>query len=303
MFQSTHPRGVRPDGTVQQGDGYVVSIHAPAWGATRSAPGKRTGETRFNPRTRVGCDSGDIFVSVLTHSFNPRTRVGCDRVVPGSPALGVCFNPRTRVGCDVFIEDVVVGAEGVSIHAPAWGATRYDSRSERWQESVSIHAPAWGATFFLGSKPCSRNSFNPRTRVGCDSGPWNNHHQRCGFNPRTRVGCDIIWVCLLVSPILFQSTHPRGVRPTYTARPRKLFEFQSTHPRGVRPHTRMLTLVPVRVSIHAPAWGATCWTVYIRLCCRCFNPRTRVGCDGDGGDDLLHGGQVSIHAPAWGATC
>ena len=36
----------------------------------------------------------------------------------------------------------------VSIHAPAWGATREDG-IEPPQAHVSIHAPAWGATIFF----------------------------------------------------------------------------------------------------------------------------------------------------------
>ena len=35
--------------------------------------------------------------------------------------------------------------EVVSIHAPAWGATRSESRFTT-EPKVSIHAPAWGAT-------------------------------------------------------------------------------------------------------------------------------------------------------------
>jgi len=37
----------------------------------------------------------------------------------------------------------------VSIHAPAWGATR-KTRHSASRNSVSIHAPAWGATEALG---------------------------------------------------------------------------------------------------------------------------------------------------------
>ena len=79
--------------------------------------------------------------------------------------------------------------------------------------------------------------------------------------------------------------------------------FQSTHPRGVRlaPLNALLTAI-LEVSIHAPAWGATCafvttvifWTLFqsthprgvrpwtprsASRAARSFNPRTRVGCD------------------------
>ena len=81
----------------------------------------------------------------------------------------------------------------------------------------------------------------------------------------------------------------------------------------------------VRVSIHAPAWGATFATasaqfkffqfqsthprgvrphacppfVHVFLG---FNPRTRVGCDTRTPDGQIVDIVVSIHAPAWGAT-
>ena len=37
----------------------------------------------------------------------------------------------------------------VSIHAPAWGATRQPILPKEGLLSVSIHAPAWGATYHL----------------------------------------------------------------------------------------------------------------------------------------------------------
>ena len=55
------------------------------------------------------------------------------------------------------------------------------------------------------------------------------------FNPRTRVGCDKIYKTSLSEDFEFQSTHPRGVR--HSSKPAKSSER--------------------RVSIHAPAWGAT----------------------------------------------
>ncbi len=55
-----------------------------------------------------------------------------------------------------------------------------------------------------------------------------------------------------------------------------------------------------RVSIHAPAWGATGATVTVDAAAS-FNPRPRVG--GDSGRRVRPAtGEVSIHAPAWGAT-
>ena len=145
----------------------------------------------------------------------------------------------------------------------------------------------------------------------------------------------------------FQSTHPRGVRPTPATSCWCGILFQSTHPRGVRPQlpasrarasssfnprTRVgcdgVTPVNlhaiVRVSIHAPAWGATSHTRLLAMATTCFNPRTRVGCDRipsplaplavrfqsthprgvrrTAAARSRAGELVSIHAPAWGAT-
>ncbi len=57
--------------------------------------------------------------------------------------------------------------KGVSIHAPAGGATRMVARGYA-PDRVSIHAPAGGATVtrFVGESAVQ--SFNPRARGGRD---------------------------------------------------------------------------------------------------------------------------------------
>ena len=58
LFQSTRPRGARQLEPVY---GYlsVVSIHAPAWGATTEALVEREADG-FNPRARVGRDVASL---------------------------------------------------------------------------------------------------------------------------------------------------------------------------------------------------------------------------------------------------
>ena len=233
-FQSTHPRGVRPKSCTSLLDSSRVSIHAPAWGATRGPLLILHHVLCFNPRTRVGCDisqaKGIILFLVSIHapawgatcrawsglvrnefqSTHPRgvRRQPCQsqarpaRVSIHAPAWGAthflmitfnnttCFNPRTRVGCDFssstrrlhgeeFQSTHPRGVrqkrclklsepEKVSIHAPAWGATS-PSRVVKTPQEVSIHAPAWGATPPVIKSSQSSQSFNPRTRVGCDA--------------------------------------------------------------------------------------------------------------------------------------
>ncbi len=94
------------------------------------------------------------------------------------------------------------------------------------------------------------------------------------------MGCDLHVFFVHRLSHKFQSTHPRGVRPTPTT-PGTTYKF------GFNPRTRVGCDQPLRlqeqhinsVSIHAPAWGAT------------YN-----------GTIVADSIVVSIHAPAWGAT-
>ena len=121
-----------------------VSIHAPAWGATTTRPSSSP-QTGFNSRSRVGSDPlSSVTVSAVTlfqftlprgerrvvaffglgrRGFNSRSRVGSDnrRLCPRRPRRR--FNSRSRVGSDPGDLYAVLTWTGVSIHAPAWGAT------------------------------------------------------------------------------------------------------------------------------------------------------------------------------------
>ena len=280
LFQSTHPRGVRPALFAFSVSSEKVSIHAPAWGATHPArviiaatisfnPRTRVGcdlctaQKRmswrcFNPRTRVGCDRTTKLTCQIASGFNPRTRVGCDQLDVGAVFFrNIGFNPRTRVGCDACCVCTMVWYRSVSIHAPAWGATRKRPSGLPAGRPVSIHAPAWGATTRAGrTRPWPR-CFNPRTRVGCD---WPlSGCAPCGrsFNPRTRVGCDVSVTGWGTVSVKFQSTHPRGVRPADPWPPAR-------HRSSFNPRTR----------VGCDAY----WTEGTTSAFR-FNPRTRVGCD------------------------
>ena len=125
------------------------------------------------------------------------------------------------------------------------------------------------------------------------------------------------------TPLLFQSTHPHGVRPNGNQEITGPVLFQSTHPHGVRPERSDKGQGRPGVSIHAPTRGATQHkqrlggnTEFqsthphgVRPGCRKalflpvsrFNPRTHTGCD-SGVIMLYDLHNVSIHAPTRGAT-
>ncbi len=98
----------------------------------------------------------------------------------------------------------------ISIHAPVWGAT--ERLYKRFNcVSISIHAPVWGATGWIQEFPVNFVDFNPRTRMGCDttnasSGTFLAISIHAPVWGATRVPM------LFVRQLIFQSTHPYGVR-------------------------------------------------------------------------------------------
>ena len=209
QFRSTPPRGGRPAGRVSRASSRRFDPRPRVGGdfMPRSTP---PGLARFDPRPRVGGDQAVGFVCarrvVSIHApawgatspistgcgsyagFDPRPRVGGDSHRLSSDGFIDCFDPRPRVGGD-FLKDFPSHLTTVSIHAPAWGATRrcrgcgpsracFDPRPRVGGDGhvsmsfgllhpfrstpprggrptatasaaglvVSIHAPAWGAT-------------------------------------------------------------------------------------------------------------------------------------------------------------
>ncbi len=187
VFQSTRPHGARPAGTTP-----------------------RVRRAGFNPRARTGRDPVSVDRSPAPFCFNPRARTGRDQLHRTRGHWSTRFNPRARTGRDQRVERVGHRV-GVSIHAPARGATM----------------PAI-------------------TRVSTD---------------------------------MFQSTRPHGARLLCRAAPGRLYWFQSTRPHGARRVLHSANTPQPRVSIHAPARGATIPAAH-----------SASGC------------AVSIHAPARGAT-
>ena len=122
LFQSTHPRGVRLSPFQPGRHGLLVSIHAPAWGATHGERDDHALPLWFQSTHPRGVRPSLRSPLSIMASFNPRTRVGCDRGLPCPVSARPCFNPRTRVGCDRQNAWASI-CQRVSIHAPAWGAT------------------------------------------------------------------------------------------------------------------------------------------------------------------------------------
>ena len=165
MFQSTHPHGVRP------------------------RPSRVAGQLMLFQSTHPhGVRLCQLSTTIYRSRFNPRTRMGCDKILA---RLTTPYNVSIHApawGATAFLVKAFAPAF-VSIHAPAWGAThaqnktfppllfqsthphgvrltmigsiiggamfqsthphgvRQSASDVRLQKiDVSIHAPAWGAT-------------------------------------------------------------------------------------------------------------------------------------------------------------
>ena len=146
-FQSTRPRGARRTCTYEVFRASIVFQSTRPRGARQSNFVSHCEVKCFNPRARAGRD-------VETVNIRRYERYG--------------FNPRARAGRDLQMVAIMDDPTGVSIHAPARGATAgwpsYTQQCHEFQSTrprgarpqgwcvmrstneVSIHAPARGAT-------------------------------------------------------------------------------------------------------------------------------------------------------------
>ena len=144
-FQSTLPRGERQCMTSGVAGNNLISIHAPARGATSMAAMGTTLGNGFQSTLPRGERLVKPCCLKYPFNFNPRSREGSDAEKRrGNCMAKVNFNPRSREGSDGMTAGYGMQA-AISIHAPAMGATK-DTAETCSRQSISIHAPARGAT-------------------------------------------------------------------------------------------------------------------------------------------------------------
>ena len=226
------------------GAGQVVSIHAPAWGATNAFAFRAYNYIVFQsthprgvrPMRQATSDKEDA----MFQSTHPR---GVRRTRRRRQSrLSQCFNPRTRVGCDSPPTNRIFAAQEFQSTHPR-GVRLAALLGLSIRVTVSIHAPAWGATGQQLPGNTSHVKFQSTHPRGV---------RRLPLNRPNRIS-------------RFQSTHPRGVRPF----PRRLGKdgaLVSIHAPAWGA-TRRVNDAALRglVSIHAPAWGATLISVYVAI--------------------------------------
>ena len=280
---------------------------------------KQSARSPFNPRAREGRDNFDPTTGafqVLSIHAPARGATWCDASFWASQWLsihapargatrghcetsdpGISFNPRAREGRDLFRREFH-GQMGLSIHAPARGATApgqlyeisYPFQSTRPRGArlvlslVIIGIVGFQSTRPRGARLSSRRRrrhlppFNPRAREGRDD-RINKEKPQTMLSIHAPARGATTAKTKEEAVKNFQSTRPRGARPTPSTCQSPAGDFQSTRPRGARP----------------PRSPALCRRGYFQS----TRPRgARLGAFAD-----AHGrGCLSIHAPARGAT-
>ncbi len=162
---------------------FIVSIHAPAQGATQRLV--------------------DWPHSVL--GFNPRPRAGGDGIFPDVTDLLPCFNPRPRAGGDKALGR---GADRpIRFQATPPRRGRPHTRPSWLKASISFNQrPRAGGDRIWHSIPITCISFNPRPRAGGDNRILQTFLRLICFNPRPRAGGDNYFHVPFFSIVRF---HPR----------------------------------------------------------------------------------------------
>ncbi len=125
VFQSTLPQGERQYEFGIGDPGDLISIHAPARGATDKYHILATLDLNFNPRSRKGSDDAGICDIWMVKSISIHAPARGATSARRKPARNTDdFNPRSRKGSDKLAAYEDLGYTPISIHAPARGATK-----------------------------------------------------------------------------------------------------------------------------------------------------------------------------------
>ena len=212
LFQLTHPRGVRLISTEYSGN-----------------------KISFNSRTREGCDAICPICAPCCAKFQLTHPRGVRPILRRSIPVSFEFqltHPRgvRRAFCCLRWYWCYV-----STHAPARGATQIAGikkglllfqlthpRGVRRGVECKFHREICfnsrtreGCDLPIMNQRPPLHCFNSRTREGCDSFHPSLRNASFCFNSRTREGCDGIETKTNLYALLFQLTHPRGVRLLY----------------------------------------------------------------------------------------
>ena len=251
-----------------------ISIHAPTWGATQCDCGQAAGV-----RISIHAPTWGATIIIDRHTENPEFQSTHPRGVRLMLSIEMLYSSQ-------FQSTHPRGVRQICALMRA-SARAFQSTHPRGVRHPTVQGITWSQDFnprtHVGCDTTVRaclvalSDFNPRTHVGCDQLLSDLCSLFTNFNPRTHVGCDPF-----TPPILLHleiSIHA----PTWgaTAKPIELVEqlvFQSTHPRGVRHLCHKVGIAPSVFQSTHPR-GVRRKVVEVRNPFPDFNPRTHVGCD------------------------
>ena len=257
----------------------IISIHAPARGATPPGYTECTTTGNFNPRSREGSDDLPDRQPAERDDFNPRSREGSDVIqfvlqaefikfqstLPRGERLpldSVCFKyllfqstlPRGERQKLQYISTRTIAIFQSTLPRGERLETQKTSGS---QSEISIHAPARGATYSPHEiKERLQINFNPRSREGSDRQPSEHWRFRQAFQSTLPRGERRGVGGTLIIQDNFNPRSREGSDLSESHADLQPLQFQSTLPRGERPKEQTIT------------------TYY-----RNFNPRSREGSD------------------------
>ena len=194
LFQSTLPRRERRSYLRRYQYLYLISIHAPAKGATFLSRACSSGSKNFNPRSREGSDVKGV-------CWHKRMGISIHAPAKGAtiPALLLVSNP-------ILFQSTLPRRERHENHQQGFHHRHFNPRSREGSDHllfqlvrhliISIHAPAKGATtetFPVLFYWVFQSTLPRRERRASDLQGM----RHCHFNPRSREGSDPVQIDLV----------------------------------------------------------------------------------------------------------
>ncbi len=255
----------------------LVSIHAPAQGATPRPIRRWSRIPSFDPRPRAGGNTAPAAISAAVMAFRSTPPRRGQRPASDSASRGACFDPRPRAG-----------------------GNRRRNPHRRALRGVSIHAPAQGATPARRTGGVRRRSFDPRPRAGGNTAPAAISAAVTAFRSTPPRRGQRAASAGKIAAKAFRSTPPRRGQPQFDVRRKTQCQVSihapaqgATRAGGcARPGQNSFdprpraggNLAPIDdhpprrgVSIHAPAQGATRRRATSWRGASSFDPRPRAG--------------------------
>ena len=254
VFQSTRPRGARHYNLLETEDRITVSIHAPTRGATKVQTNmgwhnefQSTRPRGARPRSRYGWAIDRTFQS--TRPRGARPAIACRAVNRSSFQSTRPRGARPKELANIILREMFQSTRP--------RGARHGLFNFRIARSMFQSTRPRGARLLNAESGIVEVGFNPRAHAGRDYGGNVIKRILPCFNPRAHAGRDSIVDDIVTGGHLFQSTRPRGARPSAKRDASSFQSFQSTRPRGARRHT------------------ASAFPTSLR-----FNPRAHAGRDG-----------------------